>query len=298
MAQKKDSPIIFYGLIFVMIMIAIRSIMILAPQHLTLPATVARATETPLRDKSQLRLLTYNVLVHDIETEARAKGLMQIMQDSDADIITVQEAAVWFTDALRGSDWARRYDRTPQQAASCAGQMILSKFPVTQSDCMPLVGRQGQLALITTVQTPDGPLHIATSHLESPLVDAYTRMEQLAEISAKLGNTGDAIIAGDFNFGDEGPETMSLPKDYKDFWTTLRKGEAGFTWDNERSDMARLSLERFPGEESRRLDWILLRSDKWQPFKVQLVGDEPIKPGDKSLFPSDHFGVLGVATRK
>ncbi len=297
MAQKKDSPIVFYGLIFVIIMIAMRSIMILAPQYLTLPATVARATETPVRDKAQLRLLTYNVLVHPIETEKRAKAVMQIMQDSNADVITVQEAADSFTDALRQSGWARSYDRTPQQASSCAGQMILSKFPVTQSDCMPLAGRQGRLALITTVQTPDGPLHIATSHLESPLVDAYTRMEQLAEISAKLGNTGDALIAGDFNFGDEGPETMSLPKGYTDFWTTLRKGEAGFTWDNERSDMAKLSPERFPGEESRRLDWILLRSDKWQPSEVRLVGDTPIKPGDKSLFPSDHFGVLGVATR-
>lgn len=298
MAQKKDSQIVFYLLAFLMAAVLIRSAMILAPQYLALPASIVRATETPVRDKSQLRLLTYNVLVHDIETQTRAPAVIKIMQDSGADIITVQEAAGWFTDALDASAWAKGYDRTPERASACAGQMILSKFPVTQSTCMPLTGKQGRLALMTTVQTPDGPLRIATSHLESPLDDVYTRSMQLTEIFDKLGAAGDAVVAGDFNFGDEGPEAMTLPTEYRDFWTTLRKGEAGFTWDNERSDMARLSPERFPGEESRRLDWILMRSEKWQPSEVQLVGDAPIKPENKRLFPSDHFGVLGVAKRR
>ena len=48
----------------------------------------------------------------------------------------------------------------------------------------------------------------------------------------------------------------------------------------------------FPGEKSRRLDRILLRSSVWKPREIRMIGDQPINPGKKDLFPSDHFGLL------
>lgn len=50
--------------------------------------------------------------------------------------------------------------------------------------------------------------------------------------------------------------------------------------------------------KSRRLDRILIRSSLWKPASVRIVGDQPVTPGDKSLFPSDHFGLTGTVTRE
>ena len=54
----------------------------------------------------------------------------------------------------------------------------------------------------------------------------------------------------------------------------------------------------FPGEKSARIDRILLRSPGWKPKEVAIIGDKPIHPGKKDLFPSDHFGVKGTLVRK
>ena len=53
----------------------------------------------------------------------------------------------------------------------------------------------------------------------------------------------------------------------------------------------------FRGEKSRRIDRILVRSSEWAPGEVRLIGREPLAPGDRSLFPSDHFGLAGVLRR-
>jgi hypothetical protein len=72
----------------------------------------------------------------------------------------------------------------------------------------------------------------------------------------------------------------------------LRRGEAGCTWNIEKNEMARRGS--FPGEGSRRLDRILIRSRTWKPKAVRLLGTEPLSTERKDLFPSDHFGLLAV----
>jgi hypothetical protein len=54
----------------------------------------------------------------------------------------------------------------------------------------------------------------------------------------------------------------------------------------------------FPGEKSRRIDRILLRSAVWKPGSIRILGDAPVMPGDRSLFPSDHFGLVGSVVPK
>jgi hypothetical protein len=53
----------------------------------------------------------------------------------------------------------------------------------------------------------------------------------------------------------------------------------------------------FPGEKSRRLDRIFLRSTVWKGKDIRIIGDQPITPGKKDLFPSDHFGLVATVKR-
>ncbi len=77
--------------------------------------------------------------------------------------------------------------------------------------------------------------------------------------------------------------------------TALRKDAPGYTWDNERSAMAKKGA--YTGEQSRRLDRILWRSAKWRPHTVRIIGTRPVAPHKPNLFPSDHFGLMGILQR-
>ena len=70
----------------------------------------------------------------------------------------------------------------------------------------------------------------------------------------------------------------------------LMRGAPGYTWNVEESAMARANS--FPGEKSRRLDRVLVRSELWRPGAAELIGDRAISAGPPALFPSDHFGLF------
>ena len=144
----------------------------------------------------------------------------------------------------------------------------------------------------TTVELPTGPITVATTHAESFLEDGPTRAQQLEVIFGRLAGSGDALVLGDFNFGDGEPEEARVPAEYVDLWRALRPDEPGFTWDIERSEMARVGS--FPGEPSRRLDRIYLRSQRTRGRSIEIIGDQPVHPGRRELFPSDHFGLAAT----
>ncbi len=109
-------------------------------------------------------------------------------------------------------------------------------------------------------------------------------------MSQKLTDRKHVIFSGDFNFGDgEVPETKHLPSEYIDAWKATSKNAKGFTWNIEKSTMAREGS--FPGEKSRRLDRILIRSSSFAPVSAAIVGNRPVKKNFE-LFPSDHFGII------
>ncbi|MFH2010865.1 MAG: endonuclease/exonuclease/phosphatase family protein [bacterium] len=245
---------------------------------------------------TQLTLLTYNVLSDPRRAAERAPALLQILREVDADIVALQEAAPWFVKLLRDQPWFRsRYRTTSIGAANVApgGLLILSRFPITRSLVARLPGRQGRVVLMADLRIDGTTVAVGTVHLESFLQDGARRAEQLKLVFPLLQHGADAILMGDFNF-EEGavPETAHLDKAYKDLWTALRRNAPGYTWDNERSPMAKRNA--FPGEPSRRLDRILFRSETWRPHTVRIIGFRPVSQAEPVLFPSDHFGVLGV----
>ncbi len=244
--------------------------------------------------EAKLTLVTYNVLADSAQASKRVPPLLKILADADADVIALQEVAPWFLARLRREAWA-----TPYHLALVGGdiepggQLILSRFPVTRSRSHRLPGPQKRTVLVATLRTARGDLTVATTHMESPLADGPVRGRQLEAIFRLLKEPEHAVFLGDLNFGDgEQPETARLDNAYVDVWTSLKPSDAGFTWNIETSDMAKKGS--FPGEKSRRIDRILLRSRTWTPLSIRIVGNEPVTAGDKGLFPSDHFGLVAT----
>jgi endonuclease/exonuclease/phosphatase family metal-dependent hydrolase len=112
------------------------------------------------------------------------------------------------------------------------------------------------------------------------------------DLRPMIADDPDTIMLGDFNFGDGEPEEGEITSGFEDIWAHLRPGESGYTWDMEKSWMARRFAYR--GERSRRLDRILVRSERLEARDVRLFGEEPIRGRRGHHFASDHFGVLGT----
>ena len=176
------------------------------------------------------------------------------------------------------------------------GRNILS---LTEHELRPLRGRR--IAMI--FQDPVAGLNpvidigsqgaeMLTSHVNIGKKEARIQAVQILR-DVGLRGADDAVFLGDFNFGDGWtPETGQLDPKFTDLCSSLRPSEPGYTWNIEVNPMAKSGP--FPNEKSGRIDRILLRSEAWKPSKIEIVGQAPISQDDESLFPSDHFGLIGT----
>ena len=261
--------------------------------------TTPRSPTTP-PTPSHLRLLSYNVLADPVAVEQRIPALLRTIAAAQPDVLALQEVAPWFLAWLEGAKWFAGFElaRIAGDVARPNGQVIASRLPIRTSRFVALPGDQARTLLISELELDArARVVVATTHMESFLEDGSIRAAQLDRIFAELAPAGRdpsvaaTVFAGDLNFGDgEQPETAHLDPGFVDAWTHLRPGEPGFTWDIEASEMARRGS--FVGEPSRRLDRILIRSREWAPRSIAIVGDRPVEPGRRELFPSDHFGLL------
>lgn len=241
----------------------------------------------------ELCVVTYNVLADDDLVKERVPKLLEILKGTNADVIVLQEVAPWFADQLMKEPWAQTYHRPLKDGKPFIAReyLVLSRFPITGFEMAPLPGKQRRTFFSVTVELPGGPARFATCHLESFLQDGPIRAQQLDIYFQKLTGDFDAFFAGDFNFGDgEEPDTSHIDKAYRDAWRDVHPNKPGFTWDIEKSPMAKAGS--FPNEPSRRLDKILFRSKRWKPVEAELLGTEPVSAKSNRVFPSDHFGLM------
>lgn len=260
--------------------------------------TASAADASITSERNELRVLTYNVLADRDAADARVPRLLEILRDAKADIIVMQEFAPWFAERLLKEEWVKPYHRPTKDGRTLIAHeyLVLSRFPVLSFDQALLPGKQRRVYFAARLGLPTGPTDVATCHLESFLEDGPMRAQQLDVFFARLSGTHDAFFAGDFNFGDgEQPDTAHLDAEFRDAWLMLYPKDPGFTWNIEKSRMAREGS--FVGEKSRRLDRILFRSKNWIPVSAQILGDSPIDPKNPRVFPSDHFGLLAVFRR-
>jgi len=236
-----------------------------------------------------LKVVTYNVLAEKVNTKQRVPALFKILKDANADIIVLQEVSPWLLFEMLDEPSLKDY-----ALFEGYGEYLFIanvKADITRHEKLP--GRQNRSVFFAQFTINGRKVAIATAHMESPLEAGPTRAKQLDQIFGLLKDCDDAILLGDFNFGDgEEPETSHLDKKYVDAWRAVKPNDPGYTWNIEKSDMAKNGS--FPGEKSRRIDRILVRSDRWKPVAAEIIGDKPLNEGKQDAFPSDHFGLTAT----
>jgi endonuclease/exonuclease/phosphatase family metal-dependent hydrolase len=272
------------------------AIVLMAGCNLAEPETPTAAAPKLAPPVKPLVFMTYNVLADPIAPEERTKSLLEIIRSIRPDVIALQEVAPWFLDELLEQPWVREEYHAPlfdDKLVAPGGQYILSKYPIERADWIILSGKQQRTAIAVHLEIAGRKVAVATSHMESMLEDGPVRAKQLDEIFALVDDADNAVVLGDFNFGDREAEESHIPPSYRDLWAELHPHDPGYTWNIEVSEMARSGS--FPGEPSRRIDRILVSLSGYQPTWIKIVGNEPLVEGG-TIFPSDHFGLVGAVS--
>ncbi|MEO3974237.1 RNA repair domain-containing protein [Streptomyces sp. CAU 1734] len=228
------------------------------------------------------RVLTWNTLwdrydSDRIDTARRRPLLLEALRTADADVIALQEVEPALLAMVRRAAWVREaYTVVPgTRDVDQYGLLLLSRLPVREAGLHPLGRHKAVLAVV--VETADGPLTLATTHLSSDhSVDgAALREAQLAEIAGGLG--GDVVLMGDFNDpGDLPQRTLGLV----DAWTAVHGvADTTPTFDPVRNPLAAVSS--LTGRAGR-IDRVLLRGPRAGRAELRGEGE----------FISDHYGVL------
>lgn len=248
------------------------------------------AADTP----RELVIVSWNVLAEANEREQRLPVLLAQLRAAHPDVIAIQEATTWFVSALSAEPWAKDLKRVSGSADQPfpGGMALFTALPVLSNQVIELPTTMGRCGIVVEVALPQGPLSFGVVHLDSYLEDGPIRSRQLRAMGMVLQGRAHAVLLGDFNFGDGAPEATDQPAGMVDVWPLLHGDQPGFTWDIERSVMAKRGS--FPHEPSRRLDRIVTRSPLWRPTAITLLGTDPVPDTKGEIFPSDHFGVRVV----
>ncbi len=186
------------------------------------------------------------------------------------------------------------------------GNALLSRYPLQNVEHLRLPGDDGspshRSAIIADIDAPNGPLSVATTHLEWRYGASAHRQRQLVPIVAALSIRRDQgrtpILMGDLNAIGESDELRQLtghsplleigttPLLFTDSWAAVGDGP-GYTWARDNSNAVDAAFPR------RRLDHVLVGWPRpkpaFNPLSAELIGESPDYDG---VHPSDHYGVV------
>eukprot|EP01087_Luapelamoeba_hula_P022037 TRINITY_DN7815_c0_g1_i2.p1 TRINITY_DN7815_c0_g1~~TRINITY_DN7815_c0_g1_i2.p1 ORF type:complete len:327 (-),score=50.24 TRINITY_DN7815_c0_g1_i2:168-1148(-) len=162
-----------------------------------------------------LTFVSYNVWFSQKCQQERATGLFEILSQSNADFICLQEVTPVFLKWLLTEKWAQDNYYISDSSTNTVtpyGVLLLSKHPLNRIELCAMPSNMGRRVLVAEANVPlcvrgqkvIQRIKVATVHLES-MDNADMRHEQLATIFPLLQHTDAAFFMGDFNFG-EGPE--------------------------------------------------------------------------------------------
>ena len=254
-----------------------------------------------------LQVATYNVLFDlyesdKIYSERRRIACLELLDTQDADVVALQEVTPVFWAELLATPWVqeRYHVSTGPDAAGLEpyGPALLSRWPLalevhTYSEHKRLL--LGRLTL------SGRPLTVAAVHLTSDRKDGAgaKRAEQLAVLFDRLAREpGDALVLGDFNFGDGDENDPLTAAGLRDAWQQVHPHHPGFTFDPVANPLAALMTR---SGRAVRLDRVLVRAPTGAltPVDVQMFGQRPfaeigVGDGAEGLFVSDHFGLSAL----
>ena len=258
------------------------------------------AVVAPAVAPESLQVVTYNVLfdLHETEhiySERRRAACIALLRTRDAHIIALQEVTPQLWEQLLATPWVQDgyYVSTGPDAAGLVpyGQALLSRWPLAlevhafSSQKRLLVGRLALAGRSVAVAA----VHLTSNH-KADAVDK--RREQLEVLRQWLTReAGDALVLGDFNFGD-GDENLHLAAaGLVDAWQAVNPHHPGFTFDPVANPLAALNSR---SGTAARYDRVLLYSPgrALAPIDITMFGDRPFADNDgQGLFSSDHFGL-------
>ena len=250
------------------------------------PPVDASVTTT---EPSDVRVVTWNAWFGEHEFEARRRALLDELACRKADVIALQEVTPELLDDLCDEPWVRSaYRLSDVQLMQSYDVVLLSRLPVRRFGSLVLPSQMGRRLVVAELACG---LVVATVHLESMKGYERTRALQLELIQPALIELGDdAVLVGDMNFQPGDPlETEAMDPGFVDVWPVLHPADPGYTVDGERNLM-RYAAEA--GLSRKRIDRVFLRSRRWRPLSIELLGTAAIDAGGNHV--SDHFG-LAVA---
>ena len=264
-----------------------------------------------------LRVVTWNVWWRFGPFRQRQQAIEHVLREVDADVICLQE--VWATDAegrevdqaaMLGDTLSMHVNRTTPTFydGQAFGNAVLSRWPAGLLADQPLPRADGtpghRQVVAATIDTPWGPLPVASTHLDHRFDASATRQRQV-EVLLSLatdwrGDTGSdlpVILGADLNAVPDSDEVRTLTGRraaidgivMSDVWEQCGAG-SGNTW---RRENPYLDDSAWP---DRRLDYLLVSWPRpkpvGNPVRCWLAGDGPVDVDGEQVWPSDHAAVV------
>jgi len=243
----------------------------------------------PANQYQKLKILTWNVWFDESQYDERVKHQFQIMKALDADIISLQEVLPLYLQKLANEEWVKQnyyiseFDGTQVRSYDT---VLLTKIPSKQLNVFTLHSYMSRKLYLAETEVNNEPASFVTVHMESLAKSAKIRKDQLQQIFTILKQQQNVFLFGDFNFCTSVGEDQEVDPRYKDVWATLKGSEFQPTVGT-----------NYPKAEVKpaRFDRLYLNSSSWVPTDIQLIGGTKIRQTVmKSIYPSDHLGVLGT----
>jgi len=271
---------------------------ILRPHRFDFSEGVWSEVSGPKRPAGErLTLVTYNLWFGEHQWEERIGALLRLVRECSPDVIGFQEVTPPHLQRILAEDWVRRDFQVSDVTGSTLephGVLLLSRLSIGSLALCHLPSRKDRKMVVGSLETEAGAICLGTVHLESSPLSLSVRLEQLDRVLPSLHGASHAVLMGDFNFDPrDQAEQSRIDTGYTDLWPALHRAEPGYTVDSLLNRMRFLHKWR---HKRARFDRILLRSAApgWVPESIRLIGTLPISPHHPDIYPSDHFGLVGV----
>jgi endonuclease/exonuclease/phosphatase family metal-dependent hydrolase len=262
-----------------------------------------------------LRFCTLNIWNREGPWEARRKAIREQIEALSPDVVAMQEVLAISPEGgretqaeqiLEGLGWHFAYATGHEVVPGLFfGNALASPHPIRDEERIALPGAdrsdQERCLLGAVVDTPLGPLHAFSTHLNWKHHEGAIRLAQAIRIADAIeercprGEPLPPVLMGDFNAEPDSDAIRFLSGlsvvegrsvHFADAWSWTNNQNPGHTLDPVNTFAARLD------EPARRVDYVFVRCDesgpRGKPQRARLAFDMAVD----GVYPSDHFGVV------
>lgn len=291
---------------FLTLMLVISVYVFTASRIGTLESCLTECSQFPYEDSNKLLVVNLNML-HGYPNFEHLPERLELIKEQlrivSPDIVTMQEVPWTRTTQsvarILAEEIGMNFVYLPVNGNRwtiffAEGEAILSKFPLKDVEYFELLPRAGffenRVALKVTAEVPWGNIHIINTHIASddPNVNEL-QVQQLFHYVSGI-ESGNVIVAGDFNTAEKSPQIKFLASEWIDSYRIINPGLQGFT----------CCIDQLVASSNdpilvERIDYIFLATNGEKPSPTvidsQRIFVTPYWTGNYWLWASDHVGV-------